>query len=51
METSTFSVKEIIGMARVLKPRMAISAVYDEPPARPTDEYAKATMKNTVAMK
>ena len=43
----TFSVSEIMGIARVLIPKIAIKAIYDEPPARPTEVYTKATTKNS----
>ena len=43
---NTLSVREIIGIASALIPKIAIRAIYDEPPARPTDVYTKATTKN-----
>ena len=30
--------KETIGIARLLMPNIAINAVYEEPPPRPTEE-------------
>jgi hypothetical protein len=36
--TSKLSVKEIMGIATVLTPRIAIRAVYEDPPPRPTEE-------------
>jgi hypothetical protein len=36
--TTKFSVKEIIGIATVLTPRIAINAVYEDPPPKPTEE-------------
>jgi hypothetical protein len=39
--------KDIIGMANAFIPMMAISAVYEEPPPSPTDEYANASRKNS----
>ena len=43
---NTLSVSEIMGIARVLIPNIANRAVYDVPPARPIEVYAKATTKN-----
>ena len=36
--TTKLSDKEIIGMAKVFMPNIAIKAVYDDPPPRPTEE-------------
>lgn len=36
--TNIFSDKEIIGIAKLLMPNIAINAVYEEPPPNPTDE-------------
>ncbi|MEE8480760.1 MAG: hypothetical protein V3T59_05910 [Desulfobacterales bacterium] len=41
--------KEIIGIANVLMPNIAINAVYDDPPPRPTEEYVNATIKKRIA--
>jgi hypothetical protein len=49
--TNRLSDKEIIGIARVLMPNMAINAVYDDPPPRPTEEYVNATIKKRTAKK
>ncbi len=38
-------------MAKVLKPNIAINAVYDDPPASPTEEQANATIKKRTARK
>ena len=36
--TNRLSDKEIIGIAKVLMPNIAINAVYDDPPPSPTEE-------------
>ena len=36
--TNRFRVNEIIGITNALKPMMAISAVYEDPPPSPTEE-------------
>lgn len=38
-----------MGIAIVLMPKIAISAVYDDPPPRPTQEYVNATIKKRIA--
>jgi hypothetical protein len=47
--TNKLSDKEIIGIANVLMPNIAINAVYDDPPPRPTEEYVNATIKKRTA--
>ena len=49
--TTKLSDKEIIGIARVFIPKIAINAVYDDPPPRPTDEYVNATIKKRTTKK
>jgi hypothetical protein len=49
--TNRLSDKEIMGIARVLMPNIAINAVYDDPPPRPTEEYVNATIKKRTANK
>jgi hypothetical protein len=49
--TIKLSDKEIIGIAKVLMPNIAINAVYDDPPPRPTEEYVNATIKKRTAKK
>jgi len=47
--TNRLSDKEIIGIAKMLMPNIAINAVYDDPPPRPTEEYVNATIKKRIA--
>ncbi len=49
--TNKLSDKEIIGIAKIFIPNIAISAVYDDPPPRPTEEYVNATIKKRTAKK
>jgi hypothetical protein len=49
--TNKLSDKEIIGIAKVFIPNIAINAMYDDPPPRPTDEYVNATIKKRTAKK
>jgi hypothetical protein len=42
-------VSEIVGIAKKLTLKIAINAVYEDPPPKPIDEYAKATIKNIPA--
>jgi hypothetical protein len=49
--TTKLSDKEIIGIAKVFMPNIAINAVYDDPPPRPTEEYVNATTKKRTAKK
>ena len=49
--TTKLSDKEIIGIAKVLMPNIAINAVYDDPPPSPTEEYVNATIKKRIAKK
>ena len=49
--TNKLSDKEIIGIAKVFMPNIAINAVYDDPPPRPTEEYVNATIKKRIAKK
>jgi hypothetical protein len=43
--------KEIIGIAKMFMPNIAINAVYDDPPPKPTEEYVNATIKKRIAKK
>jgi hypothetical protein len=49
--TNKLSDKDTIGIAIVFMPNIAINAVYDEPPPRPTEEYVNATIKKRTAKK
>ena len=49
--TNKLSDKEIIGIAKIFMPNIAIKAVYDDPPPRPTEEYVNATTKKRTAKK
>jgi hypothetical protein len=49
--TNKLSDKEIIGIAKIFMPNIAINAVYDDPPPRPTEEYVNATIKKRNAKK
>lgn len=49
--TNKLSDKEIIGITKVFMPNIAINAVYEDPPPRPTEEYVNATIKKRTAKK
>ena len=43
------NLNDMVGIRKQLIPAIAINAEYENPPPNPTDEHAKATMKNSVA--
>ncbi len=50
--TMMFSVREIVGIRTYDMPTIVRTAVYEEPPPKPTDEYTKAMKaKSGIRMK